>query len=340
MRILITNCLIGFYSLIGISSATGGSPSTALSGGLPPVSFCGEMMPLTNSRVVSRMMSALMNNAAQNTALYFIRQRSAILFPLIEPLLEQYDIPADFKYLPLVESALLNQAVSPKGAAGYWQLMPATAREMGLHVGPGRDERRNLQKSTVAVCRYLKRLHIRLKSWTLVAAAYNGGMARVRWQMQRQSEDSYYALQLPHETSQYLYRVLAYKELLTKPDFYRPVLSPEVLTYLTCPLPERDCTLDGAGNLTFAGKYVGNPASPQWGPQVDQSVLGILSETQQWLAATVGSARNLRVGWTNEQTEMPVAKLMGLLGLHFRRPRFLLRRTAINRRSVLNWEWI
>ncbi|GAA4465709.1 hypothetical protein GCM10023189_46700 [Nibrella saemangeumensis] len=285
-------------------------------------------------------MLALTNNAAQNTTLYFIRQRATLLFPLIEPVLAQYGIPADFKFLPLAESALLNHAVSPKGAVGYWQLMPATARELGLRVNSDQDERRNLQKATVAVCRHLKRLHKRLHSWTLVAAAYNGGMARVRWQMKKQPQDSYYQLQLPHETSQYLFRVLAYKELLTNPEVYSPVLSSEVLTYLTCPLPVQACSIDKEGNLVTTRQQPDQFAAMAWGPRMDYSLLGALTETRQWLANAAGIMQAKNPGWTNEQAELPVKGMMCLMVLRFRRPRFLQRKIVLTRRAVLGWEWV
>ncbi|GAA4417070.1 hypothetical protein GCM10023187_49220 [Nibrella viscosa] len=286
------------------------------------------------------MIAALTTNAAQNTALYFIRQRAFHLFPLIEPVLAQYGIPADFKFLPLAESALQNQAVSPKGAAGYWQLMPATARELGLTVAPNLDERRNLTKATVAVCRYLKRLHKRLHSWTLVAAAYNGGMTRIRWQMQQQPQDSYYHLQLPQETSQYLYRILAYKELLTNPQVYSPVLSPEVLTYLTCPLPQQTCSLDVNGNLVITRQSPDQTATLRWGPRSASSLLSVLSDTQQWLADVLRVMDDPKAGWTTEHANLPFPKLMCLMVLSFRRPRLLQRNRAISRREILNWEWV
>ena len=113
---------------------------------LPSVYFCGESVPLHEESVARRLVSALAHNTAQNQAIYRMRQRAAVFFPIIEPILLKHNIPLDFKYLPLVESALTGMAVSPKGAVGYWQFMPATARELGLIIEPGR-----LPVSTVSV---------------------------------------------------------------------------------------------------------------------------------------------------------------------------------------------
>ena len=104
---------------------------------LPPVYFCGESVPLHEEAVARRLVKALVSNTSQNQTLYLIWQRAAVFFPVIEPILARHHIPMDFKYLPLVESALTGMAVSPKGAVGYWQFMPGTARELGLSITAG-----------------------------------------------------------------------------------------------------------------------------------------------------------------------------------------------------------
>ncbi|NEU69708.1 lytic transglycosylase domain-containing protein [Spirosoma agri] len=203
---------------------------------LPPVYFCGESVPLHEETVARRLVSALVVNTNQNQALYRIRQRAASFFPIIEPILAQYHIPSDFKYLPLVESALTGFAVSPKGAVGYWQFMPATARELGLSIRSGNDERRNLIKSTDAACRYLRYLHNRLGSWTLAAAAYNNGIGALLGNIRRQQQRDYYYLRLNAETGKYLYRILAFKELFSNYQCYEGIISDRMMAYLSQPL--------------------------------------------------------------------------------------------------------
>ena len=203
---------------------------------LPPVYFCGESVPLHEEVVARRLVSALVRNTARNQALYRIRQRAASFFPVIEPILARHKVPLDFKYLPLVESALRGFAVSPRGAVGYWQFMPATARELGLLVRPGYDERRNLIKSTNAACRYLSYLHNRLGSWTLAAAAYNNGIGALLGNIRRQQQRDYYYLRLNAETGKYLYRILAFKELFSNYRCDRDIIPNQTLAYLSQPL--------------------------------------------------------------------------------------------------------
>jgi|GEM_PF-5714424 len=169
-------------------------------------------------------MYVLKTHAQQTGELRLINKRAAACFPCIDPILEKYEIPADFRFLAVAESRLHQHAKSPRGAAGYWQLMPETARELGLKVGPRTDERYNLTKATDAACRYLRKLYSHLGSWSLTAAAYNSGMRYVQTQVQRQKNDNYFQLRLHPETTWYLYRVLFFKEMMTNPDPYVELL--------------------------------------------------------------------------------------------------------------------
>nr|WP_157580176.1 lytic transglycosylase domain-containing protein [Rudanella lutea] len=239
--VLMLVCLTGMRLVYAITDVAG--RSTALLddksawANLPPVYFCGEAVPVHEEAVARRLVSALVQNTHYNRTLYTIRQRASTFFPLIEPILERYKIPADFKYLPLVESALRSRALSPAGAMGYWQLMPATARELGLTVRGTNDERQHLLKSTDAACRYLRYLYNRLGSWTLAAAAYNNGIGNLLASIRRQGERDYYYLRLNAETGKYLYRILAFKELFGNYQCYRLVLPPQVWRTLSEPLP-------------------------------------------------------------------------------------------------------
>jgi len=210
---------------------------------LPPVYFCGESVPLHEEVVARRLVSALARNTKHNDYLFLMRQRASKFFPIIEPILARHKVPIDFKYLPLVESALQGFAVSPRGAVGYWQFMPSTARELGLSVHPGRDERKNLAKSTEAACRYLTYLHDRLGSWTLAAAAYNNGIGALLGNIRRQQQRDYYYLRLNAETGKYLYRILAFKELFSNSQLYEGFIPDRVLASLRRPL-------DGAVDLS------------------------------------------------------------------------------------------
>ncbi|GAB3951734.1 hypothetical protein GCM10028805_32480 [Spirosoma harenae] len=224
----------GDLLITSLSIPSGFDPGLTRS--LPAVYFCGESVPLHEEAVARRLVSALARNTSQNQAVYQLRQRAAVFFPVIEPILDRYNIPLDFKYLPLVESALRGFAVSHKGAVGYWQFMPATARELGLLVEPGYDERQDLVKSTNAACRYLRYLYNRLGSWTLAAAAYNNGIGALLSNIRRQQQRDYYYLRLNAETGKYLYRILAFKELFSNYRSYRQLIPEQMMAYLSEPL--------------------------------------------------------------------------------------------------------
>jgi len=99
--------------------------------------------------------------------------------PTIEPILRAYGLPPELQYLPIIESALVPEALSPMAAAGIWQFIPGTARLYGLQVNRLIDERYDLIKSTHAAARYLQNAYKIFGDWLLVIAAYNCGQGRV-----------------------------------------------------------------------------------------------------------------------------------------------------------------
>jgi hypothetical protein len=132
------------------------------------------------------------------------------------------------KYIALVESGFTN-VVSPAGAAGPWQFMKGTAIEYGLEVNDEVDERYHMEKSTEAAARYLKRSHEQHGDWALAAAGYNMGTEGVTRQLEQQGGTSYFDLQLPEETSRYVFRILAIKEILRDPERYGFHIRPQDL---------------------------------------------------------------------------------------------------------------
>lgn len=182
--------------------------------------FAGEEVPLSDPDIRERMdRELLVNTYWQSNGLLLIK-RAHKYFPLIEPLLKKYGIPDDFKYLAVAESGLQNNR-SPSGAAGFWHFMKATGKEYNLEINNYVDERYNLELATKVAAEYLIDSKERFGSWTLAAAAYNAGNAGIRKQQERQnSTDSYYDLLLNDETSRYLFRILAFKEILSNPIKY------------------------------------------------------------------------------------------------------------------------
>ena len=181
--------------------------------------FCGEIVPTEQGEVSAKLAFALASSSGYARHVNALKARSAPFFAVIEPILHKYNIPNDFKYLPLIESAWRANAVSSAGAVGYWQFMDETAQDMGMSIAVGNDDRTNLLKSTEAACKYIKSLYRQIGSWTLVAAAYNGGVGMVQRKIVKSGHRNYYAMKMNPETGYYLYRILAMKELFTNPSY-------------------------------------------------------------------------------------------------------------------------
>ena len=179
--------------------------------------FAGENTPLNIADVNERFDRELLVNANLHASTILIIKRANRAFPIIEPILKKNGVPDDFKYLAVIESALIN-AVSGSGARGVWQFMPETAKEKGMEVNDCVDERYHLEKSTEAACKYLLTAKEKFGSWTLAAASYNGGMTGVNKQIDIQKVNNYYDLLLNDETSRYVFRILALKEIMKNPE--------------------------------------------------------------------------------------------------------------------------
>ncbi len=183
------------------------------------LTFCGEEVPVYDLDVYERLDRELLVNTYWQSNSMLYHKRASKWFPIIEPILKKNGVPEDFKYLSLIESGLMN-VVSPAGATGFWQILKTTAQGYGLEVNSYVDERYNVELATEAACKYLKEAHDRYGNWTLAAASYNMGMNGVDRQLKRQKVDSYYDLLLNAETSRYVFRIIAAKEIIENPTKY------------------------------------------------------------------------------------------------------------------------
>ena len=202
--------------------------------------FAGETAPLHVVDVRERLDRELLINANLHSTTTLILKRANRAFPVIEPILQKYGIPDDFKYLAVIESGLVN-AVSSAGARGVWQFMPETAKEKGMEVNDFVDERYHLEKSTEAACKYLLAAKNKFGSWTMAAASYNGGMNGVNKKIEEQQVTNYYDLALTEETSRYVFRILALKEIMKNPGKYGFNIYP---TDLYSPIPTKKIEVD------------------------------------------------------------------------------------------------
>lgn len=111
--------------------------------------------------------------------------RAQLYFPIIESHLDAHALPLELKYIAVVESGLNPVAKSKSGAVGMWQFLYNTCALLGLEVNSYIDERRDVNASTLAACKYLEYLHTAFNDWNLAMAAYNGGPGEVRKAIER-----------------------------------------------------------------------------------------------------------------------------------------------------------
>ena len=181
------------------------------------LNFAGENVPMDVFWVREAYDRELLTNVYWHSSTFLMIKRTNRFFPVIEPILKKNGVPDDFKYLALAESSLSN-VVSPSGAAGYWQFMKETATSYGLEISDEVDERYNLEKSTEAACKFLLSSYQRFGSWTLAAAIYNAGQDNIAKPMSFQKGTDYYSTFLNPETSRYIFRILAIREILKNPE--------------------------------------------------------------------------------------------------------------------------
>ncbi len=128
--------------------------------------------------------------------------------PIFEEALSKEGMPLELKYLPIIESALNPNAVSPAGAAGLWQFILSTGRGMGLEINSLVDERRDTYKASQKAAEFLKSLYKTYGDWSLAIAAYNCGPGNVNKAIRRSGggEKDYWEIYnyLPKETRGYV----------------------------------------------------------------------------------------------------------------------------------------
>jgi membrane-bound lytic murein transglycosylase D len=184
---------------------------------------CPDTVYESRLRKINSIIQLPFNNIIRNhIEVYTVRQREkfcAVLglkdyyFPMIEDVFDSYGLPAEFKYLAVIESALNPNAVNRRsGAAGMWQFMYSTGRMYGLTINSIVDERKDPVKATHAAARYIKDLYEIYKDWVLVIAAYDCGPGNVNKAIKRSGNkkdywDLYY--RLPRETRGYIPQYIA-----------------------------------------------------------------------------------------------------------------------------------
>ena len=196
--------------------------------GIPSIdnlNFAGESIPM-NIDTKERMDREFTVNSYYHSSTILNIKLAKKYFPIIEPILRENGVPDDFKYLAVAESGLRN-VTSPAGAKGFWQFRAAAAEEMGLEVNGEVDERYHLEKSTEAAAQYLLKLYKKFGSWIEAAAAYNMGPTGLSNAMESQGAENYFDLNINEETSRYIFRLIALKEIMKSPSSFGFYLEPE-----------------------------------------------------------------------------------------------------------------
>ncbi len=216
------------------------------------LSFAGEPVPLQDMDIRERLDREFIVNTYWHSQTFLFQKRANRWFPIIDSILKANDVPLDFKYLALIESGLDN-VVSPAGAAGFWQFMRTTGRSYGLEVNKYVDERYQVEKATVAACKYLKNAYKQFGNWTAAAASYNMGMGGLSNRLKEQKTNNYYDLYLNNETSRYVFRILAAKHILENPkDFGFNLIDSDLYPEHDTKVLEVDSTINNLSDFALS----------------------------------------------------------------------------------------
>ncbi|MCZ7584783.1 MAG: lytic transglycosylase domain-containing protein [Deltaproteobacteria bacterium] len=146
---------------------------------------------------------------------------------MIDAVLAEKNLPADIKYLPIIESGFSPYAYSPAAAVGLWQFIPGTGKRFGLTINEWVDERRDPVKSTYAAAAYLETLHGMFGDWSLALASYNCGEDRVSGACRVAGTKNFWELSLPSETTDYVPKFYAAMMIAREPELYGFYVEPE-----------------------------------------------------------------------------------------------------------------
>lgn len=193
------------------------------------VEFCGQKVDLTRYNMHEGFDRELSSFTYFHSTTMLLIKRANRYFPVIEPILKANGIPDDFKYLAVIESNLDPRVTSSAKAVGMWQLLEGTAKQYGLNVTPTVDERCHVAKATTAACKYLNDAYKKYGDWSTVAASYNAGMGRISGELTKQEAESSFDLWLVEETTRYVYRIMAMKQIFESPYKYGFVMRAEDL---------------------------------------------------------------------------------------------------------------
>ena len=222
------------------------------------VEFAGQTYRFDRPDLYERMDRELIAFTYGHTNSVLMLKRAERIFSQIVPILREQGVPEDLKYLMAIESNLDPKAYSSAGAAGLWQFMKASGQQYGLEVGTEVDERYNIEKATVAACKYLKEAYAKFGDWMTVAASYNAGQGGISRRIAFQHQNRGMDLFLPAETSRYMFRILTAKLFFEHPEEFGftveeryPYLAPKETVTVSGPIENLATFAEEHGSTYF-----------------------------------------------------------------------------------------
>jgi membrane-bound lytic murein transglycosylase D len=268
-----------------------------------------QLDSVDNSRVQAQLNWYLEHRAY----LTRVMERAAPILPFILNELEKENLPTELALLPIVESAYQAFAYSTGRASGLWQIIPATGKHLGLKQNWWYDGRRDIIESTRAAIRYLVSLSGQFDGdWQLALASYNAGPGRIRAAIRHNKKknlpiDFWHLTKIHKETTDYVPKLLALKELFGNPDKYELELFP-VDNKHSYALVELDEQLDLAlaadlAGLTINELYQLNPAFNRWAtaPKGPHRLLLPLDKAESFKVALQAVPIEKRINWVRHK---------------------------------------
>ena len=176
-------------------------------------------IPLVRNKSVDQFISYFQSKGRRQFEIWLDRYYQ--YGPMLERILNEYELPEELAYLAMIESGLNPKAYSRAKATGMWQFMYSTGKKYGLQRNWYIDERRDPEKATHAAAKFLLDLYKEFDHWYLALAAYNGGPGRVhRATRLHQTSDFWQLHSLPRETRNYIPYYLAAAIISSDPTSY------------------------------------------------------------------------------------------------------------------------
>ena len=228
--------------------------------------------------------------------------------------LEARGMPADLALLPIVESAFDPFAYSHGRAAGLWQIIPGTAKRLGVKQNWWFDGRRDIVQSTQGALDYLEALHEMFDGdWLLAVAGYNSGEGHVARALKRAEAAGrprdFWSIRshLPRETRTYVPRLLAIRNLIATAEEHGISL-PEVPNAPYLAIVETGGQIDMSlaaelAGLTTEDLYQLNPGVNRWATDPDgphRLVLPV-EHAERFAAAVAALPAEQRVSWSRHR---------------------------------------